>query len=275
VTAIGGEVGMGRDGDLQAWRSIDGGKSWLGPVRVNDDAASAREGLHGMAAGADGSLWCVWLDLRNKRSEVFGAKSPDDGATWEPNISIYRSPDGSVCECCHPSVALDGNKIHVMFRNSIAGNRDMFLVTSPDAGKTFPTAVKLGKGQWKLKACPMDGGMLAASLGAAPVTVWRRDKEIFSAVGAREQLLGRGEQPWVAATSAGPVIAWTTERDGDLLCQTPDAKKPEKIAEAARDPMLAVAVNGSGAAVLCWESKRDKEASIMVKILDAKVASRR
>lgn len=42
VSAIGGDLGGGKDGDLQAWRSVDRGKSWQGPVRVNDVAGSAR-----------------------------------------------------------------------------------------------------------------------------------------------------------------------------------------------------------------------------------------
>ncbi len=49
-----------------AYRSLDNGKSWLGPVNVNDVAASAREGLHAMTSSENGTLWCVWLDLRKK-----------------------------------------------------------------------------------------------------------------------------------------------------------------------------------------------------------------
>jgi hypothetical protein len=51
VSAIVGSEGHGKDGDVVAWRSTDGGKTWSRPVRVNDVAGSAREGLHAMAAG--------------------------------------------------------------------------------------------------------------------------------------------------------------------------------------------------------------------------------
>ena len=45
-------------------------------------------------------------------------RSKDGGQTWSPNFSVYESPDGHICECCHPSavIAADG-AIHVMFRN--------------------------------------------------------------------------------------------------------------------------------------------------------------
>ena len=42
ITAIGVAMGKGRDGDILAYRSLDRGKSWLGPVKVNDV-----EGLRG------------------------------------------------------------------------------------------------------------------------------------------------------------------------------------------------------------------------------------
>src|SRR5581483_5956007 len=38
VTAIGGKQGKGRDGDVLAFRSADGGRTWTGPTAVNDVA---------------------------------------------------------------------------------------------------------------------------------------------------------------------------------------------------------------------------------------------
>ncbi len=257
VTAIGGQIGKGRDGDILAWRSTDEGKTWQGPVRVNDTADSAREGLHAMASGADGSIWCVWLDLRDKKSEIYAAVSKDDGATWKVNQCVYRSPDGSVCECCHPSVIVNGSSVHVMFRNSIGGNRDMYVTSSTDGGKSFSGARKLGAGNWQLDACPMDGGMVAVSPNGSLETVWRRDGNVYKAAGdgSPEVLLGKGQQPWIASTPKGSVIVWTVGREGDLLVQSPVSGQPQKLADAARDPMITAASNGTGPVIACWESK--------------------
>ena len=271
VTAIGGVQGKGRDGDLQAWRSTDGGTTWQGPVKVNDAADAAREGLHGMASGSDGSVWCVWLDLRGKQSEVYASKSTDGGATWSSNIRVYRSPDGSVCECCHPSVLVSDGAVHVMFRNSLAGNRDMYVTTSKDGGKTFAAVKKVGQGTWKLNACPMDGGMLAPGPKGSLVTVWRRNGEIFSAssAGGKELLLGRGEQPWIAASASGPVIVWTERREGDLWVQNAGSRQPQKLAGAARDPMVTSPTSGDGPVIACWESKRGSESVVLATRIDA------
>ncbi len=45
-----------------------------------------------------------WLDLREKGTVLYASKSMDHGETWSKNILVYRSPDGSICECCHPSI---------------------------------------------------------------------------------------------------------------------------------------------------------------------------
>lgn len=270
VTAVGGMQGKGRDGDVLAWRSADSGATWQGPVRVNDAADSAREGLHGMASGPDGSVWATWLDLREKRSEVYASKSTDGGEIWQANVRVYRSPDGNVCECCHPSILVSDDAVHVMFRNSLAGNRDMYVATSKDNGKTFATARKVGQGSWKLNACPMDGGMLAAGPKDSLVTVWRRNGEVYSAAstGGREQLLGRGEQPWITSSPDGPVIIWTTGREGDLLVQSPASKQPQKLAGAARDPMVSSATNGEGPVIACWESKINGQPVVLATRID-------
>lgn len=270
VTAIGGKIGKGRDGDVLAWHSTDEGKSWQGPARVNDTADSAREGLHAMAAGEDGSLWCVWLDLRDKKTEIYASLSVDNGSSWESNIRVYQSPDGSVCECCHPSVIVAKDGLHVMFRNSLAGNRDMYITSSADNGKSFTTARKLGSGSWQLDACPMDGGMLAANGSGHIETAWRRDRSIYMATdsGKTEVLLGRGEQPWIAATQKGTFIVWATRRDGDLMLREPGTEVAKVLSSNARDPMI-VAADGLGSVVCCWEAKRGDDSRIVVQRLDA------
>lgn len=268
VTAIGGEQGNGRDGDIQSWRSSDGGASWSGPVRVNDVAGAAREGLHAMAGDDDGSVYVTWLDLRAGKTEVWLSKSVDGGATWEANRRVYRSPGGSVCECCHPSIVVTKGVVQVLFRNSLAGSRDMYLTTSNDGGKNFSAAKKLGQGTWKLDACPMDGGMLAPGGKSGLVTVWRRNGEIYTSAGTgeREQLLGRGEQPWVTGSANGPVVVWTTGREGDLIVLGAGNREPKKLASKARDPVVSSAAEGP--VIACWESKAGGQPVVVVTRID-------
>ena len=126
---------------------------------INDAPGAPTEGLHSLAADAKGDLFAAWLDKRGGHgTKLYGARSTDGGVTWSKNVMIYDSPEGTICECCHPSVAIDAaGQILVMWRNWLGGSRDMYLTRSRD-GVAFSKPEKLGTGTWPLNACPMDGG---------------------------------------------------------------------------------------------------------------------
>ena len=165
VAAIAGARGGGADGDVVLYRSVDRGRTWSPSIVINDVPGAAREGLHALTANDAGLVIVAWLDLRDKGTRVYAATSRDHGATWSPDALVYASPSGSICECCHPSVAIDdGDGVAVLFRNHVDDRRDMYVVRSRD-GATFGLAVKQGTGSWPLDACPMDGGAIATAGG--------------------------------------------------------------------------------------------------------------
>lgn len=265
ITAIGGPQGKGKDGDLISYRSIDGGQTWLGPLKVNDVAASAREGLHAMTSSDNGTYWCVWLDLRAKRTELFASHSKDGGATWSKNALVYESPERNICECCHPSIVAFGNRIQILFRNSLSGNRDMYTITSTDGGATFGKAKRLGLQHWELNACPMDGGMLALGDAGKSTEVWRRGGTIYVTHEgeANERSLGKGEQSWIAMDKDKAYVVWTNAREGDLMLSTLDDQPPRRLAEHARDPVVAACAKSSSNVIVVWESRRGDETVLM------------
>jgi hypothetical protein len=270
ITAIGGRQGKGRDGDVLAYASADGGKTWTGPVTVNDAPDAAREGLHAMAAGPKGEIACVWLDLRNGKTEIFAAVSEDHGQSWAKNVLVYRSPDGHVCECCHPSAAYDGEgNLHVMWRNWLGGARDMYVARSTDSGRSFGKDQKLGKGTWPLDACPMDGGYLAASPKGEVFTAWRRENAVFLTrpSSANEEQLGPGAQPWIAFTSQGPYVVWLEDGSDRLLLRTPGNSDAMELAAKAAAPVIAASLEGQGPVVAAWEERRGKRSTIHCRVL--------
>ena len=213
VTAIVGALGNGKDGDLLAWRSEDGGRSWSAPVVVNDVPASAREGLHAMTRH-ESSVTTAWLDLRENGTSLAVGTSTDGGRTWGQDVIAYRAPAGGICECCHPSLATDwSHRVVAMFRNNVGGNRDMHVIGSRD-GRTWTPALKLGRESWTLAACPMDGGDIRYNSRGNAVAVWRRGQTIYltslddDAAASVERRIGDGVNAALAATAAGPAVAW-------------------------------------------------------------------
>jgi hypothetical protein len=254
ITAVVGERGGGKDGDVFAWRTAEGGRKWAGPVKVNRIPGSAREGLHDLAASGDGRLFCVWIDLRNGRSQVFGASSADGGATWGQDRPIYESPTG-VCPCCQPSACYDAKgRLHALWRNNVADNRDMYLLSSTDGGQTWDSPRKLGQGTWHLRACPMDGGGFAADADGLVHTIWRRQQTLFRCVdGQPEKAVGNGEQGRAARGPGGVYMTWLAQRPGALMLLRPDADKPVRLADHAIDPVIAASPFGRGPVVVAWE----------------------
>ena len=223
-----------------------------------------------MAVGPQGEMCCVWLDLRNEQTEVMSSISVDGGSRWSKNSLVYKSPDGSVCECCHPSVAFNRQGDFVaMWRNSLDGDRDMYFATSSDGGKTFGKATKLGDGSWSLDACPMDGGSLAVAPSGKIVTVWRRDNDIYLSPfnEAKERLLGSGEQPWIAATEAGPYLVWSKKRGEVAYLLTPGKVTPLELGVHASYPVIAVGPTGRGPVVAAWETREGKNFSIQCQVV--------
>jgi hypothetical protein len=254
VTAVVGQTeaagthvhGLPSDGDLLAWRSLDGGLTWSKSVTVNDVATAPREGLHTLAADGHGNLFAAWLDQRGKGTQLYGAWSSDSGATWSKNVKIYESSDGTICQCCHPTAAFDGaGGLDLMWRNVLDGSRDFYLLRA-DAQHRFGKPEKLGLGTWKIDACPMDGGGLVHA-GGKTVTVWRRMDEIFMAEpGKPETKLGEGKD---VALAAGDHVYATWVKGSQLVLWT-DGKQ-ETVASQAAFPNL-TALPGGGA-LLAWE----------------------
>ena len=189
----------------------DKSNRWKQTGVVNDVDTVAKENL--MALSTDGNnAFAVWLDLRDKHNKIFGARSGDGGQTWSKNILVYASPDTTVCECCKPTVVMQGSTVSVMFRNWLSGNRDMHLIQSADGGQSFGKAQKLGNGSWALNGCPMDGGGLALNEQGIAQTVWNRKGKIYaSRPGEQEIELGEGRGCVIESQGGKTVYAWLIE----------------------------------------------------------------
>ncbi len=246
-------AGIGSDGDMLAWRSADRGASWSGPTRINDQPSAAREGLFALAAGKGDAIWSVWLDLREAKTRVYASRSDDGGQKWAANRLIYASPEGSVCECCQPTIAADGEgSVGIMWRNHLAGARDMYLSFSRDGGSTFSPAKKLGSGTWKLAGCPMDGGDVDVA-GRRAQMAWRRDNDLYAVSSqdpTKEIALGPGRNPTVAMVGDSVVRAW--QRDQEIVVAR-DAQPAVSVGRGSY-PTLAASSTKASSCFLAWEA---------------------
>lgn len=185
---------MDKSGNIHFFQLTHTSNQWTYKGKINDIPSSAPEGLMSIAADTKDNFYAVWLDIRQdeKNNICFSSLSGKEGK-WEKNKLIYISPDKHVCECCKPSIDVQGSKVVVMYRNWLNGSRDLYVMTSDNEGKTFKEAEKLGFGTWKLNGCPMDGGGISMDHQGTIHTVWQREGTVyFSKPNEREVELVKG-----------------------------------------------------------------------------------
>lgn len=239
-------------GKIMAYRLKNNTTKWSEPVNILNGDTTAQEGFVAIAPGKENTIYAVWLDMRlNKKNNIFSATSADGGKTWSKSNLVYKSPTGSVCPCCRPSITADqqGN-VYVMFRNEVNGARDMYIAHSKDGGKSFRPAQKLGLGTWKLKACPMDGGAVAMNTKGKVGTIWRRENTIFYAEpGSMEQKIGEGKAGNLIKTTKGNYIVW--QQGTNIMALTPNQLGAEPIGTGIYPRVTALA---NHKVLSIWES---------------------
>lgn len=245
-----------QDGNIYSYAQDNSGK-WLSPVRVNDVDTVAKENFISLATDGDNAL-AVWLDMREGHNKIFASRSIDGGRHWSANFLVYASPDSTVCECCKPSVLLKDKKAYIMFRNWLAGNRDLYLSTSDDGGKTFDSAQKLGTASWALEGCPMDGGALSLDAENQIQTVWNRKGLIYLCQPGKPEIkIGEGRSVNMASRGTDNLFCWV---QNDHIILTKQNGKKQVVGEG-QQPQILLTDNHKG--LLVWEQEKQIKKKII------------
>ena len=139
---------------LELSRSIDGGKTFLAPVQVNDDTVVTSHAFDSLAVAQNGTVQIAWIDARegNKDPSTYTARSLDQGQSITTNLKL----DEQTCVCCRTTVTtgLDGT-VYVAWRKIFPGNiREVVVARSTDNGTSYSSAVIVGHDQWMFLGCP-------------------------------------------------------------------------------------------------------------------------
>src|SRR5215831_11655815 len=115
--------------DLRLSRSVDGGKSFVGHLRVNEDRPISHS-FDGLAVASDGTVLVSWLDSRagGPNAGTYLARVVDGGTRVD---GITRVGENA-CVCCRVDAAAGpAETVTIIWRKVFPGDiRDMVLSTS-------------------------------------------------------------------------------------------------------------------------------------------------
>lgn len=282
---------------LRLARSDDGGKTWAMPDQSIDTAGKAFD--PGIAWADRRTVFVVWADERraNRAWDVYGRRSIDGGASWEPEQLISRFPETLLGDIhARPQILGDGQgRLWVVWVGVKNGRSSLYLNRSVDAGRTWTASEALtGESQSVYRHNLLRNGDRL-------LLVWhdrRTGQDRIYAVGssdagvtwsspARVDHLADSANLATAAASAvlGPdgeaLVAWHDPRNGRddvFIARSTDGGRTwgaedrrmdmDEVGTAmSRYPRLARA--GDGRLALAWEDDRDGFEAVYVRVRSA------
>jgi hypothetical protein len=132
--------------DIFAARSADAGRTFAANVQI-DDFPDLERIDERPTIGVDplGTVHAAWTDLRAREPDtnIFYARSEDDGATFSANRQLDDSKTGfdrdrdTPTNQWHPSLAAVGSRLFVAWQDNRLGNNDIFFTISSNGGGRF------------------------------------------------------------------------------------------------------------------------------------------
>jgi hypothetical protein len=191
--------------DLQLSRSLDGGRRFEPPLRVNEDRPISHS-FDGLAVAADGTVLLTWIDGHEGRKEpaTWVARVTEQGT----RVEGIRKVGDDTCVCCRVDAAAGaGNTVALTWRQVFPGDvRDMVLAVSRDGGRTFGDARLVSADHWKINACPHRGGAVGLDAKGRVYMSWYTEgsdirPDLKFAVSADGQRFGPPKRLHTPATS--------------------------------------------------------------------------
>ncbi|OAI54350.1 hypothetical protein AYO44_03515 [Planctomycetaceae bacterium SCGC AG-212-F19] len=140
------------------------------------------DGGGAVAADEAGNVYVAWHGLRvgavagEGNRQVFVTHSTDEGGTF-PKESVANAQPTGTCGCCGMKGFVDSKgSLYLLYRSATANvNRDIYLLTSKDQGKSFLGTLMQ---KWQINGCPMTSEVFAETTQGM-LAAWVTEKQVY------------------------------------------------------------------------------------------------
>jgi hypothetical protein len=204
--------------DLRLSRSLDGGASFTGHLRVNEDRPISHS-FDGLAVGSDGVVLVSWLDSRagGPNAGTYLARVVDQGT----RVDGITQVGDDVCVCCRVDAATGpGDTVALVWRKVFPGDiRDMVLGISRDGGRSFGAPSLVSPDRWHITACPHRGGTLGIDGRGRFYATWYTEgtqsrPDLYFATSEDGRRFGSRQRLHTSATSIPDHARMAVDRQG-------------------------------------------------------------
>lgn len=226
--------------ELRLSRSVDGGRSFVPSVKINDDDLPVLHSFDALYRGSDGVLHVSWIDARDGKKDpaTFYARSTDGGQSFGRNVKL----DDNTCVCCRTALASgpDG-AVYVAWRKIFPGEiRETVVARAEAGGTTFSEPVIVGHDRWVYPSCPHRPASIGVDARGRLYVIWYTE-------GADET----------------PAIYFTTSDDGG---RTFAPKRMINRSKGTFPDHPQMAVDPEGRVVLLWEEQSPVRQEIIMSV---------
>ena len=230
--AFGGWSGSPTGDDIYVTKSLNDGRSWISPVRVNDDSGAVSQIQPSLSLDPANNIYVVWTDMRGGTNDVYFSKSVNGGASFSANVLVNDVVMNSQSE---PHIAVDPvnpHLVHVVWtdsRSAVTGP-DIYYANSTNGGLSFNPSVRVNddvasteQGQpaiavapnrdvyvvWRDPRSPAKGPDIYFSKSSDLGWTWAPNSYVYNDPGNVVQ-----QDPTIAVDPAGRIyVAWTDSRN--------------------------------------------------------------
>src|SRR3989442_8137149 len=110
--AFGGWSGSATGDDIYGTKSLNDGRSWSTPVRVNDDSASVSQVQPSLSLDPANNIYVAWTATRGGTNDIYFSKSANGGLSFSSNVPLNDLVTNRQFQTHHPVDPLNPHLVH-------------------------------------------------------------------------------------------------------------------------------------------------------------------